>query len=260
MRVWELAERLRITTAELIALIEPYDRYVTSHLATIPEIALRAIQADAPSPTRQFGDYHWHASPPATPAAVPNQPGRSPVARRRRRPRRRPGPAPVSFEPPFEMDDDGWANDPTKELQYEPTWSTRDVAHYFQVKPATVRKWVDRGYLVPDGRQGSSHVFARDDVFAAAAAIGARRKEAGRPSFHAGAPTRKRGLTSHELDRLAKVRPDSLVTPTEAAAMLGLSPATIRSWIRRGHLRPHRTSTSRRTLIPVADLYEAARR
>ncbi|WP_158282892.1 helix-turn-helix domain-containing protein [Nocardioides silvaticus] len=265
MRVWELAESLRITTAELLALIEPYDKYVTSHLATIPEMALRAIQSDPPAPTRKFSDYYWHAEPRPRPRPSPAPPaasrlGGNPFSGRRGRLRRRPGPRPVSFEPPYEEDDHGWGNDPTADLKYEPIWSTRDVARYYDVKPATVRQWVARGYLTPEGKEGPSHVFARNEVMDAWADISARRNESGKASSQSWPPSRPRGLHATDLDRLNKVTPESLVTITEAAVMLGLAPATIRSWIRRGHITPHPTSTPRRTLVSVADVHAAARR
>jgi excisionase family DNA binding protein len=258
---------MRITTAELLALIEPYDKYVTSHLAVVPEMALRALQANPPEPTRKYGDYYWHVTPPHPTRPVPGQPaparpGGNPFApgRQRRRPRRRPGPAPVTFEPPYEEDLRGRSNDPLADLRYEPTWSTRDVARYYKVKTATVRKWIARGHLAPAGKQGASYIFDSEDIYEATSAINARKNTRGRPSFQDGQPVRDRGLTTRDLDRLTKVTPDALITITEAATLLGLSPATIRTWIYRGHLTSHTTSTPRRVLITVDDLYQAARR
>ena len=261
IRVWELAQSLRSTTAELLGLIEPYDKYVTSHLATIPEMALRAIHSDPPVSTRKFNDYYRHAEPRSSPApAAALRPGVSPFSGSRRRSRRRPGPRPVSFEPPYEEDAHGWGNDPTAELRFEPIWSTRDVALYYGVKPATVRQWVARGYLTPEGKEGPSHVFARNEVMEAWAHISARRNRSGKPSSHSGPPSRPCGLSTGALDRINRVTPESLVTISEAAVMLGLAPATIRSWIRRGRITPHPASTPRRTLVSVADVHAAARR
>lgn len=264
MRVWELAENLQITPAELLALIEPFDSYVTSHLCTVPEMALRAIQANPPEPTRKHGEYYWHANPVPLSRPVAAQPGSArpvsiPFVNGGPRRRRRPGPEPVSFKPPYD-EDDRRCNDPTIELTYEPTWSTRDVAHYFGVKPSTVRQWVARGHLTPDGKHGPSHVFHKNDIFAATAAINARKNTAGKPSRRAGESNRPGGLSTRDLHRLAKVSPGTLLTITDAAAILGLAPATIRAWIRRGHVSPHHTSTPRRVLITLEDLYQATRR
>jgi hypothetical protein len=55
VRVWELAEELRVESAHVLALIEPYDKYVRSHLSTVPELALRAIRADPPNPPNPSG-------------------------------------------------------------------------------------------------------------------------------------------------------------------------------------------------------------
>lgn len=35
------------------------------------------------------------------------------------------------------------------------------------VEPCTIRKWVQRSYLTPAGRQGRSHLYRLADVFAA---------------------------------------------------------------------------------------------
>lgn len=245
MRVWELAEELRISTAELIVLVEPYDKYVTSHLATIPEMALRAIKADPPAPTMKTSDYSWYRPPPP--------PG--PPAKPRRRPRRTPGPRQVSFKPPYEEDDHGYGNDPRADLRYEPFWSTRDVAHYFDVKLPTVRQWVARGYLTPAGKQGPSNIFRNEDIYAAVEAIRSRDKVLG-ASSRPPAPTPRKAQES-ALDRLPTFSPDVEVTATEAAAMLGLAPATIRAWVRRGHLKPLPSSGPRQLLFRAEDLYRA---
>jgi predicted site-specific integrase-resolvase len=250
VRVWELAEELRVESAHVLALIEPYDKYVRSHLSTVPELALRAIRADPPDPTRSYSDYWW--SPPS----VPRAPARP---RAMGRFRRRPGPKPVSFEPPYEEDEHGYGNDPTAELRYEPIWSTRDVAQYYRLKPATVRQWVHRGHLTPSGKEGASHVFENHVVSQAVGRIKARQKRAGRTSSGRDSSSDGR-LDARQLDRRAKVYPDSLVTTKEVASMLGIAPETIRAWVRRGHLVSQPTSTSRQLQFRIADVYKAARR
>lgn len=311
VRVWELAEELHILSSELLELIAPYDPYVTSHLANVPHQAIDPIRANPPPPTWGEGEYlaaHPHAArwyqplPPPTLGAPQPLAGR---ARRRSRGWRRPGPARVSFEPPYEVDEDGYDNDPVAELVYEPLWSTRDVARYFGVKAATVRQWVKRGYLAPSGTHGPSHVFDKDDVLDAVETIRARERrtalaapppvdpaadETGADGLQVAsdafgypmpyraqrAPLRRRphqgpptdsvatrqldGLGTHSLARLASAAPNSLVTTSEAADLLGLSPATLRSWVARGHLRPSPSSKPRALLFRIADVYSAARR
>lgn len=164
MRVWELAEELRVMSSDVLKLIEPYDRYVTSHFANVPKQALDAIRASPPAPLWTASECdQWHPcqrAPVPTPEAIS-----APRLPRPRRLYRRPsGPGRVTFEPPFEVDDDGYGNDPTGELAYEPIWSTRDVAAYFGVVSASVRKWVARGYLHPCGKQGPSHIFESEAV------------------------------------------------------------------------------------------------
>ena len=305
MRVWELAEELGVSSADVLALISPYDAYVTSHLANVPRQALDAIRVSPPRPARPRAavapDAHQLRSRPVrlddswSPEATTRpRPGTRPPSRRFRR---RPGPKPVSFEPPYEEDHDGYGNDPTADLRFEPVWSTGDVARFFDVDPATVRQWVKRGHLQPTGAVGPSHVFDRDHVLSAGRAITARRKAPGQPdqnrprgtpaashtrppeagpldSVHPNSSHRPLrassdarhtlpGLEMRALHRLAAVTPNALVTTTEAATMLGLAPATIRAWVARGHLEaatadaPH---DARRLHFRIADVYAAASR
>lgn len=41
------------------------------------------------------------------------------------------------------------------------------AAREVDVTPATIRKWVQQGHLSPAGRQGRTHLFRLEDVFAA---------------------------------------------------------------------------------------------
>ncbi|GAA4905217.1 helix-turn-helix domain-containing protein [Streptomyces coeruleoprunus] len=41
------------------------------------------------------------------------------------------------------------------------------AAREVEVAPATIRKWVQQGHLEPAGRQGRTHLFRLEDVFAA---------------------------------------------------------------------------------------------
>lgn len=282
VRVWELAEELHVLSADILELIRPHDPWVTSHLAAVPRQALDAIRAAPPAPKWHAGEYYeWHTPPPGYRPAPPAPP--TPTRPRRRRYRRRPGPKLISFEPPYEETNDGYGNNPTEDLRYEPIWSTRDVARYYGLTPATIRQWVRRGHLEPCGTSGPSHIFAREDVYAAAGAVARRRKTTATPAPatppgdpHQERPSGRRpprgrrpndldqssvGIGSAKLQRLAAVTPKALVTTNEAATLLGLAPATIRAWVRRGHLAPATPPAGQRQLhFRLADLDQAARR
>ncbi|WP_201300387.1 helix-turn-helix domain-containing protein, partial [Nocardioides sp. AX2bis] len=71
------------------------------------------------------------------------------------------------------------------------------------------------------------------------------------------------GAGTRTIHQLAATTPDSLITTVEAAALLGLRPATIRSWVHRGHLQPTpRTGEHprRQQMYRLVDIYDAARR
>lgn len=297
MRVWELAEELHVLSVDILELIKPHDPYVTSHLANVPRQALDAIRAAPPAAKWHPGEYydwHPHADRPAPTTGRGATPKGPP-----RKIRRRPGPRRVSFEPPYEEGEDGYPDDTLEELRYEPIWSTVDVAAFYRVKPATVRQWVHRGHLLPAGKVGPSYVFERRAVYAATDAIRQRRTRPGYPRpTTAPAPDTNRTTPSEApaslmyvqdmwslddidpectedparldnwaLNRLKNVTPNALITTGEAAVMLGVAPATIRSWVRRGHLSPSPPrqvpASGRRpraSLFRLVDVYSAARR
>lgn len=263
MRVWELAEELGVMSADILDLIKPHDAYVTSHLATVPRQALDAIRANPPAERWQPHQYdEWHPWNRTPASFVPRPtPLTDPATGRRRRWRLRPGPKPITFEPPYEEDARGYGNDTIAELTYEPIWTTRDITRYYGVNAATVRQWVKRGHLAPCGKQGPSHTFRRHDIAAAVNAINGRRTATGQPKDPR--PGEHGGLNAAALNRLANVKPNTIVTTTEAAALLGLAPSTIRAWVRRGHLKPSRASIdppTRGLYFRLEDIHEAARR
>jgi DNA-binding transcriptional MerR regulator len=289
VRVWELAEELRVTSSDVLELIKQYDAYVTSHFAAVPRQALDAIRASPPQPRWSFGDYWDMRTEPSSISATVG-PSSTPAPRKPLRFRRRPGPERITFEMPYEEDEDGYGNDPLEDLQYEPIWSTRDVAAYYDVKRSTVRQWVRRGHLKPCGKEGPSHIFEREDVFTATDAIAARRRKPGLPDPAKPRPTprpgfrdpfdeylarfgqRRRpagrgpdpatglaGVGTRGLHRLATVTPNALVNTDQAAALVGLTASTIRSWVRRGHLKPAPHAPGERGhRFRVADIYGAA--
>ncbi len=131
--------------------------------------------------------------------------------------------------------------------------TTRQAAKAWAVSTATIRPWVHRGYISPIGADGRSTVFSALDVLRVAIATGDRNQQPGGPlrrDHDRREPVATR-VTGKDLQRI--------VTAEAAAAAVGVSPSTIRSWKRRGHLQPaqHRGPTP---LYRVADVLAAARR
>jgi DNA-binding transcriptional MerR regulator len=90
------------------------------------------------------------------------------------------------------------------------------------VRPATIRQWVARGYLRRVGTRGRAALYDRDDL-------------------------RRVRLRTHDRTKTVPLLPvldlspkydDSFITVVEAANFLGVAPSTVRSWVTRGRLRP----------------------
>lgn len=207
MRAYELARSLGVEARHVVGLLG-----LRSHLATLSAEEVSRTQAALAE-------------------------GRLPVRSARRPPfRKRPGPARLFKVHP---DHDAW--DWKREMEYEPIWSTRDVATYCRVEAATVRQWVRRGHLQPVGTEKGSHIFESSAVVAAMAAIESRTNR--RPGLRANIHPRHHG-------RLVRI-------PTAAAAV-GVAPSTVRSWITRGRLKSTRTEDGH-VVVLVADVFRLAR-
>ncbi len=143
---------------------------------------------------------------------------------------------------------------PISDLRYEPELSTRDVADLLRVTQATVRQWVARRYLSPIRQERGSNVFDTETVLDAFDLIAARRQATGQ------AP-RSEGLfaRSNPADRIPPKHYDAIITISEAARLVQVSPGTIRSWIHRGHLSPASSSKPRRVRLRVEYVVKAAR-
>lgn len=131
--------------------------------------------------------------------------------------------------------------------------TTAEAAAAYRVAPATIRQWVHRGHLNPLRREGRTVVFAAREVNRAAIATGDRNKQPGGPLARGRfdeAPA-GRGLSARLMAQL--------VTTDVAARAVQVSPSTIRSWRKRGHLRPA-TDRGRTSLYLLADVVSAARR
>lgn len=136
--------------------------------------------------------------------------------------------------------------DRISDLRYEREMTTRDVADFLRVTQASVRS--------PKRQERSSNVFDSHDVFAAFELIAARRKATGHTP-------RSEGYVagSSPADRIPPKHYDVIITTSEAARLVQVSPATIRSWIHRGHLTPASSSTPRAVRLRVEDVVNAAR-
>jgi hypothetical protein len=257
MRVWELAMQLRIPTNAVIELLQGEGEHVTSHLNHVPGPLVHVVIANAPLPSKTAADYE---PPPPTKAEL----ARWAEARerwdadQRRRRRRRPGPRPITLSQPWDGDD---YYDPDEDFRTQEEATTRDIANYTGVKPTTVRQWVARGYITPIRKERGTHVFNTDDFLTALNDIQRRRRNTGRPRRRSTAPAHPGSRLSHvEFDTLHRVHPTKVITLAQAAGITGLSTATLRSWIHRGHLHTHATSRPRATTTTVGDLYAAVHR
>jgi excisionase family DNA binding protein len=144
-------------------------------------------------------------------------------------------------------------DDPIDDLRYEPEITTRDVANLLGVTQATVRRWVARGYIKPVGKLGQSNLFTTREVLAAHGDIETRRKATGQARREYGFRVKLRPT-----DRIRPKHYDAVVDVGEAARLIDVSPATIRSWIHRGHLTPLGTSTPRAIRLRLGDVVTAA--
>lgn len=96
-------------------------------------------------------------------------------------------------------------------------------------------------------------MFSTREVLSAHEAIKARRKATGQ------APSGSRyGTTLRPMDRIRPKHLDAVVAIEEAALLLELSPATIRSWIHRGHLTPLASSKPRSIRLRLGDVVKTA--
>jgi predicted site-specific integrase-resolvase len=136
--------------------------------------------------------------------------------------------------------------------------TTSDVAELLNIRPATVRRWVSRGYLSPIGTLGPAHVFRTTDVYAARDAIWKRRRATGDARISRDddrySPGRHRPM-----ETVAYKHWDKAITIDNAAELVEVRPSTIRSWIHRGHLTPLSSSTPRSTQLRTGDVVHAAR-
>ncbi len=102
-----------------------------------------------------------------------------------------------------------------------------------RVTSATIRQWVARGYLKPAGKRGRSSIFHA----AAVIALSERTRERGRQPTQAN-PDRRQIFAIDQLRGTTSANINDLVTAPDAAFSAGVATSTIRSWVRRGLLKP----------------------
>lgn len=170
-----------------------------------------------------------------------------------KRPRRPPGPGRISARPPGgeQFDDDDERLYPSHRQE-----TTRDIAERFGVTPATVRQWVARGHLVPCGKLGPAHLFDIREALDAVEGITGRRKGTGPP----GASHSTWSADLGDAARIAFKHYDAVVTISDAAVLVGVRPATVRSWLHRGLLERLPSSTTRSVDLRLGDVIAVARR
>lgn len=159
MRVYELARELGITSATLVSQLRAEGEWVDSHRSSVPvPVQLRYLSVKG-------------VLSPSLPAEAPRRdPNQWPAwSGPRVRWRRRPGPERIARYTTTNRDQLEQWNDLDLDLI-----STRDVAEYLKVQPATVRQWAKRGYIRPVGTIGPANLFSRRQVAAARPRTGFR--------------------------------------------------------------------------------------
>lgn len=248
MRVYELAGALGLPSSDVIAQLRTDGEWVDSHLSTVPDPVADRYLPERPAPVqRQPVDLTSSRAPDELRTSI--VPPGEPRPARRPRFKRRPGPRPFTMQQPARDEYD----DPIDYLRHEPEITTRDVARLLGVTQATVRRWVARGYISPVGNLGPSNLFNTHDVLAAHDDIEGRRKATGQ--------ARRKHRYRVELRPIDRIRPkhyDAVVDVGEAARLIDVSPATIRSWVHRGHLTPLASSKPRAIRLRLGDVINAA--
>lgn len=190
IRVHELARQLSLTSQDLLATLQAQGEFVKSASSTIEAPVARRMRESVAS-----GRYTSRQNPLSMPgyAAAP-----------------RPHPPPARLM----LDED---EDEGPQLV-----TAREAVADLEVEPATIRKWVSRGYLQNVGYRGRAALYDRDDLEKV------RRRTRRRTNTSPIRPQLR--VPAHYLGRW--------ITTAEAAKLLDVAPSTVRSWVTRGHLVP----------------------
>jgi len=231
VRVHELAAELQLPVARILDELRTRGEHVATHLSTVPDPLVRELRQL--HPVSECASDHPEGRPKELVAEVARGP--RPVSFPQKQ-RRRPGPTPLVLDGFYFDEYDG-----TAILRHGGEVSVRDIAYALGIDRSTVRKWVQRGHLEPARFERGAMVFRVSDVIAARDLIRERTHEV--PGLKANIP--------------AKFH-DHVVRIADAAKAAHVQPATIRSWIHRGHITPTNPG-SRPTLLRVGDVFRVAR-
>ena len=231
MRVHELAAELQLPVARILDELRTRGEHVATHLSTVPGPFVRELRRLHPV-TEHASD---HAEAPRVELVVKAARERRPVSYPPK-PRRKPGPMPLDLDGLYFDDYEGKTI-----LRRGGEVSVRDIAYALGVDRSTVRKWVQRGYLEPARLERGAMVFRVSDVIAARDLIRERTHDV--PGLKANIPSKFH---------------DHVVRIADAAKAAHVQPATVRSWIHRGHITPTNPG-SRPTLLRVGDVFQVAR-
>lgn len=231
VRVHELATELQLPVYRILVELRTRGEHIATHLSTVPDRFVRELRPLHPVSGRA-ADH-----PQAPPEELVVEEAREPrTVSYPPNPRRKPGPKPVVLDG-FYFDE----YDRVFASRRDGEASVREVACALGIDRSTVRKWAQRGHLEPVRFERDAMVFRVSDVVAARDLIRERTLEvpglkANIPPFH-----------------------DNVVTIADAAkAAHVVQPATIRSWIHRGHITPMNPG-SRPTLLRGGDVFQVAR-
>lgn len=157
--------------------------------------------------------------------------------------RPRPAPPRPSSRQAFAWDD-SWDDDGPRGWSVPDQVTAAEAARLCGVQVPTIRQWASRGYLDAVGKRGLSTLYESAQVRNVQFEVAARTRMV---------PPPRAGLRSRDLD--------ALVPGSDAAALVGVAPVTIRGWVARGHLKPvpWRLRPDR-PLYRVSDVLRAARR
>lgn len=127
------------------------------------------------------------------------------------------GPPPPRPRPPAR-------NKPEPALPQSQLVTAVEAGQIMGIRPDRIRQWASRGYVQGRGKCGRATLYDRDDL------------------VRVYSETRSRTIDSEVYPKLYIPHEyyNQLITTNEVAALFGVAPSTVRSWIRRGHLTPLR--------------------